>query len=262
MIYYTRTCKVTGLEQFIAALATFASSHRLGALPRGQLYERVRRGLHNFFGLSEITVPKHAISMDQLYTIYFSLDFSVFADARDWCAYVFAFFGLLRLREYTDGRLHFQHVSRHSWGIQLTIPFSKTSLQPAHVKLAARADRFCPVKAYDSYVLHIHTRLRLPSTAFFRDAAATTAALSSKSYIQGFRTRVAAVLHIDATPFAGHSFRRGGTTALFLAGVPETVIASHGRWKSDTYRRYFEWTSTQQLLPTRTLYTHTRHKYA
>ena len=114
MIYYARTCKTTGLEQFVAALASWYSTHGLGDLPRGYLYTRVRRGLHNFFGLSDSTTPKHAITMDQLSTIYTHLNFGLFAHARDWCAYVFAFFGLLRLHEYTDGHLQFQHVSRHS----------------------------------------------------------------------------------------------------------------------------------------------------
>jgi hypothetical protein len=186
---------------------------------------------------------------------------SQFADARDWCAYVFAFFGLLRLREYTDGRLQFQHVSCHDWGIQLTIPFSKTSLQPVTIKLSTRPDIFCPVRAFDTYLAHIPPRLRIPSTAFFRSTPATTTALSSSSYLRDFKLRVRLYLQRDPTPYAGHSFRRGGTTALFMADVPETIIAAHGRWSSDVYKKYFEFASSQQLLPTLKLYMHSKGKY-
>ena len=35
-----------------------------------------------------------------------------------------------------------------------------------------------------------------------------------------------------------HSLRRGGTTALALAGVPEAFIQAHGRWSSLEYRKY------------------------
>ena len=35
-----------------------------------------------------------------------------------------------------------------------------------------------------------------------------------------------------------HSLRRGGTTALALAGVPEAMIQAHGRWSSLEYRKY------------------------
>ena len=44
--------------------------------------------------------------------------------------------------------------------------------------------------------------------------------------------------------FAGHSFRRGGASALFAAGVPEAAIQRHGRWKSLTVRDYFDNTAT------------------
>jgi len=261
MLYYVRDCKVTGLEQYVSALSNWSLSHSLGDLPRSFLYQRVRRGLHNLFGLSETSTPKYALSLDDLYTLHSHLCLTQFADARDWCAYVFAFFGLLRLREYTDGRLLFHHVTRCSWGIRLTIPFSKTSLQPVHIKLSSRPDVFCPVRAYDSYVSLIPSALRLPSTPFFRSSPATTSALSSHTYLRDFKLRITMHLHRDAAPYAGHSFRRGGTTALFLAEVPETIIAAHGRWKSDTYKRYFEFASSQQLIPTLKLYLHSRGKF-
>ena len=50
----------------------------------------------------------------------------------------------------------------------------------------------------------------------------------------------ALALRQDPTDYSGHSFRRGGTTALLLAGVPEATIAAHGRWKSLAYRGYFD----------------------
>lgn len=261
MLYYVRDCKVTGLEQYVSALNNWSLSHNLGELPRNYLYQKVRRGIHNFFGLSETTTPKHALSLDDLYAMRSHMDLSQFLDARDWCAYVFAFFGLLRLREYTDGRLQFQHVQRFHWGIQLTIPFSKTSLQPVHVKLASRPDSFCPLKAFDAYVLHIPSQLHLPSSPFFRSSATTTDVLSAQTFVRDLKFRVSRYLRRDPDPYAGHSFRRGGTTALLMADVPETIVAAHGRWRSDAYKRYFEFRSSQQLLPTLKLYMHTRGKY-
>ena len=35
-----------------------------------------------------------------------------------------------------------------------------------------------------------------------------------------------------------HSFRIGGATAAFAAGVPESAIQLLGRWSSDAYRAY------------------------
>lgn len=38
----------------------------------------------------------------------------------------------------------------------------------------------------------------------------------------------------------GHSFRAGGATDLFMAGVPFQTIQKQGRWKSDAVLRYFK----------------------
>ena len=38
--------------------------------------------------------------------------------------------------------------------------------------------------------------------------------------------------------FSPHSFRRGGATFAFQAGVPEHPIQQHGDWRSEAYRRY------------------------
>jgi hypothetical protein len=38
--------------------------------------------------------------------------------------------------------------------------------------------------------------------------------------------------------YAGHSFRRGGATALALVGVLVARIQRHGRWTSEAYKAY------------------------
>ena len=57
-----------------------------------------------------IAVPKVALTMADLTAFYPYFDRSTFEGARDWCACVLAFFGLLRVGEYTDGRLRMQDV--------------------------------------------------------------------------------------------------------------------------------------------------------
>jgi len=66
--------------------------------------------------------------------------------------------------------------------------------------------------------------------------------LTDSDLISRFRSNIAAILPSSSDPatYAGHSFRRGGATAMFLAGVPEATIAAHGRWKSLAYREYFD----------------------
>ncbi|KZV82569.1 DNA breaking-rejoining enzyme, partial [Exidia glandulosa HHB12029] len=46
--------------------------------------------------------------------------------------------------------------------------------------------------------------------------------------------------------FTGHSFRIGGTTALLRAGVDPEVVKMAGRWKSDSFLRY--WRAIDQII--------------
>ena len=45
---------------------------------------------------------------------------------------------------------------------------------------------------------------------------------------------------MDATQYSSHSFRRGGASWSFLAGVPTEMIKLMGDWRSDAYLRYIE----------------------
>jgi hypothetical protein len=161
---------------------------------------------------------------------------------RDWCACVLAFFGLLRVGEYTDSRLRFQDVRLTSWGVSLTVPFSKTTLIPTQVDIVSRPDILCPARATTEY-LSFRTRLPLrPSDPFFISCLPSgIAPLSAVDFINRVRGAIQAALPgRDPLVYAGHSFRRGGTTALKLAGVSDSIIQQHGRWKSEAYRAYID----------------------
>ena len=68
----------------------------------------------------------------------------------------------------------------------------------------------------------------------------------------------AAALGKDPTLYAGHSLRRGGATALYIAGVPEAMIQQHGRWKSLAVRGYLESSVYHQMVPGMLLLKQTR----
>lgn len=260
IIDYTRTHKLTTLAPYISALANWYHELNLGDLPRDRLFSRVMAGLHNVFGLTDTTIPKAALSLSQLAIIYKHMNHTSYTDIRDWCAYVLAFFGLLRIHEYISPTFQHQHVKPHRWGITIIIAFSKTNLQPVKIRLVKRHDIFDPVHAVLSYLLCLPSSHRLPHLPFFLTSPTSLTSLSDKVFIANFKHRVQYRLHADPTQYAGHSFRRGGTTALFLAGIPETIIASHGRWKSLTYRKYFDAT-INTLLPTQLLSNKDKGKY-
>jgi len=241
---YTRDHKVTTVGGFVSALVNLAQSLGHPELPRSALYDRFRTGLDNYHADTNVSNPKHSITLSDLCAFYPHMQVSTFAGARDWCACLFAFFGLLRVNEYANGAPQTQHVQLQEWGVRLTIPFSKTSLVPTQVELVRRDDQLCPAQAWERYhALMPLSGLSLPGDAVFITVSNNTIApLTDREFI----TRIRAVIVLafngtrDAADFAGHSFRRGGASAMQLAGVPDSVIQTHGRWQSDAYRVYFD----------------------
>lgn len=51
----------------------------------------------------------------------------------------------------------------------------------------------------------------------------------------------------NLTPFAGHSFRIGGTVELLLSGISPKVVASLGEWSSLAFLLY--WRKIDEIIP-------------
>ena len=219
------------------------------ALPRHRLFHSVHTGLRQLLGLVDAPRPKLAITVDHLVHIHSTLNASSFIDARNWCMAVFAFFGLLRVSEYTGGRLRWRDVCVTDTAVYLTIPYSKADLSPATVALSARPDMLCPVKAYLWY-RSFFAATPSSDSAFFVVEPSSSSAVLKTSFQTALKTWVRSVLHLDPAAYASHSLRRGGATALMEAGVSEVLIASHGRWHSLAYRLYLEFSGSRMLMPT------------
>ena len=239
-ILYAQHHRVTGLAGFVSAIAHYAMRMGHPDLPRGRTFDRVKAGILNWYGHDNVARPSRGFTLQDLHAIRPHLDLSVFADARDWCAALFAFFGLLRIKEYTCSGLLREHVSVHPWGVNLDIPFSKTALIPTAVAIIRRDDGLCPVAAHCAYSRLLPARLRRAGLPYFLHDASATSPLTDVTFIRHVRRWVRDLLHATPAEYSGHSFRRGGTTALQMAGVPESTIANHGRWKSLAYRSYFD----------------------
>jgi hypothetical protein len=240
---YADQHKQTTVPGFISAIAYLTETQGHGQLPRGALFDRVRAGLGNYFGDVE-SVPKAALTLDDLCSFYSHIQHNTFAGARDWCACVFAFFGLLRINEYMNGGLQYHHVQPHSLGVTLTIPFSKTSLVPAKVDIVSRDDALCPLRAFSAYSAFLLAGPLPPAASnpfFISQLISGNTAMTDAE----FTARIRDIIRIalpgkNPMSYAGHSFRRGGATAMKLAGVSDSVIQQQGRWKSDAYRVYFD----------------------
>ena len=121
------------------------------------LIRRVRKGIVNYYSLSEQVDPKKPIGFAELQQFCSLIDHSTFHGAREWAIYLLGFFAILRRSEYLDPRIHMEHLSIHSLGLSITIPYSKTSLHPAAVHVSKRDDIYCPVRAIRRYLSYIPT---------------------------------------------------------------------------------------------------------
>ena len=177
---------------------------------------------------------------------------------------IIAFFGLLRISEYCDGGLRMADVRLYQWGIQLTIPFSKTSTEPVTLRISARGDNdvLCPVRALRGYISFLpQALLASPAAPLFVKDNFSPAAYTAGTFEHRIHELVSVVLQRDPARYAGHSLRRGGATALYIAGVPEVIIQQHGRWRSLAVRTYMSSSSYHQLAPTILLLKHTHELF-
>ena len=164
MCDYVSTHKITTLPSYLSALADFYRSNSLGELPREhERVVRVRKGLNNYYSLSETTTPKSPLGFAELTQLHKLIDFSTFAGAREWAAYTMSFFALLRRSEILDTRLTFAHIQIHTHGMSITVPFSKTNNRPHIVHICKRDDFLCPIHAFLSYQAFIPSKLRIIS---------------------------------------------------------------------------------------------------
>ena len=180
------------------------------------------------------------------------LDDRYFEHARDWCALLMAFFGLLRISEYMDAGLRVRHVRLTAAGLDVTVYKSKTAAAPHTISVSARSDSLCPERAFRRYADFL-SRLGLsskPDDALFlhRFDNQAVVPMTSAQFIERLRSYIrSAFPNRDVSLYAGHSLRRGGATTLILAGVPAAVIKAHGRWASDTYERYYDDAHSQEV---------------
>ena len=240
-----RTAKLTTLPGFVSAISN-ATRERWGReLPRGHQYRSVMAGLRKQYG-DQTSTPKVALTMDDLAAIHRGLSTAThFEHARDWSACLIAFFGLLRVGEYMDARLRHRHVLVAADSLSITVLYSKTSLAPQVVTVSARCDALCPVRAFVAYRAFL-TRESLPTAdddAVFvvRYTGSRAGIMTQQQFILQLKAYLSAAFPLrDMSGYAGHSFRRGGATALLLAGVPADVVQAHGRWSSEAFRLYLD----------------------
>lgn len=186
------------------------------------------------------------------------LDMKSPLDITLWCCFVLAFFLFARKSNMVppsvksfDNRKHLQrkNLILKPWGLLICFKWSKT-LQFGERKLiipisAIPGSPLCPALAFSKMCSLIPAPLSSP--AFVVPANGQLQTLTYSSYTGHLRHLLALAGHAPER-YSGHSFRRGGATAAFKAGVPAELVRLHGDWHSDAYLRYLTIDLDQKLL--------------
>ena len=122
-----------------------------------------------------------------------------------------------------------------------TIQFGKRRL---HMPLLRMDSILCPVQAYSKAVSGV-TGSRGPAFVFFKNTKLQW--LTTSKFIRTFRAVLSSGGIPHASSFTGHSFRRGGASWAFQAGVPGELIQICGDWASDAYKIYLEFSMDNKL---------------
>lgn len=124
----------------------------------------------------------------------------------------------------------FTHVTRFS----LTLRTSKTD--PFRKSVTIHVGHSTPVHAMLDY-LRVHPRINDMSAPLFVQSKTNHQPLT-RSLMIGVTRILLQRLGFNESHYHGHSFRKGGATSLFQAGVADSVIQLMGRWTSDCYKLY------------------------
>ena len=163
-------------------------------------------------------------------------------------AFILAFYGLLRISEFTvpskrafDPRRH-TTMADISWGSRhytLTVKYCKTDqLGRGHTLYIPKGRGItCPFKAMHRYCSHISkTGTRADNYApLFRFKSGEP--LTRSNFLTHLR-RFLALAGYSPSAFNTHSFRIGAATTASQAGIPTSQIKLLGRWRSSAYLCY------------------------
>lgn len=180
-------------------------------------------------------------------------------------AFTLAFAGFLRVGEFTYREADTQlGTAFHKWFVtkasikiandssymELSLPASKTDPFRKGIKLtiAASQDEGCPVDAMKQ-LRGIDTHR--PATAPLFCVGRYNQGPFTREYVVTKLQHLARLAGLTNGTWNGHSFRRGAATWAAQKGMSEAEIQTLGRWRSDAYKSYIEYSGKERIALSR-----------
>lgn len=254
------SCKTSSYQSILNHLNALRLFHLFSGVPCDALTSfdvtLTKKGLKRLMGAAP--QQKYPITIAILRDIRGILDLEQPSQAALWCLFLVAFFSFLRRSNLTVSSLSAfspaKHLTREDLkltaaGAILRIKWSKT-LQYQERTLfvpipSIPVSDLCPIQAISHYLQRVPAT---PAAPFFCLANKSGLhPITHRSFSASLKRLLTCTGH-DATKYSPHSFRRGGATFAYQAGVPERLIQRHGDWSSDAYRRYLVLPLTTRTL--------------
>jgi hypothetical protein len=197
------------------------------------------------------------ITFNILLKMFAHIDCNCYIDVTVWCCFLLAFFMFARKSNMVppsvfgfDNKKHLQRgdIKCNSFGLIVRIKWSKTIQFGERILsiplTAIPGSVLCPVSAYINMCRMIPGTPSSPAFLIPQNDKFITLTYSTFTH---HLKRLLNLAGINADSYSGHSFRRGGATAAFKAGVPGELIQLHGDWKSDAYLQYLNIDMAEKL---------------
>lgn len=168
------------------------------------------------------------------------------------CAFVFAFFLFARVsnlvpdaRSPDDSYLCLRRgdVEPSHYGLCVKFSWSKTNqfgTRVLELPLISIPDSpLCPVRLFYLMCKLVPAPGYSPLFVYLSHSGVLKPVLK-RQFISVLRARLRAAKVTQYHLFRGHSFRRGGTSWAFSAGLPGELIQVFGDWRSDAYKSYLD----------------------
>ena len=106
------------------------------------------------------------------------------------------------------------------------------------VPLAPNGTHICPVSALTHMISQVPAHSK--DGLFVLPCQRNVMPLTQETFLRHFRRMLAKAAIPDPDTFTCHSFRRGGASWAFRAGLPGELIQLFGDWSSDCYKLYLD----------------------
>ena len=202
---------------------------------------------------------KRPITPEILRQLLGALDLSQSFDACIWAAALVAFFCFFRKSNLLPRsqaafnkkiNLCVGDVLFYPWGAFVVVRWSKTIQYGERILKVPmpllQGHPLCPVSAL-LHSLHVSGNVDSFAPLFVYVQRGQKKVLTHSVFVNRLRSLLQG-LGLPASEFSGHSFRRGGASFAFEAGVSPDLIKMQGDWRSDAYQRYITVPVSTQIL--------------